>query len=151
MHGFTKELKEAVNAFVALKHSFSIDDVKTVIDEITKQSGAYKDQITTDKIRKALFVMLEKGDIPGYCLSPKPIVDEDGPKYILEFALYNPMAISKLEMLELPQVYERVNCRIHPYYKRILRALSKTTNASQDMIARSILTRGLSLVFDQLK
>ena len=151
MHGFTEELKEAVRAFIELKHPFSIGDIKTVVDEIVTQHGVYKDPITLGRVKKLLLSMLEKGDIPGYCLMSRPIVDDDGPKYILEFSPHNSMSISKIEMLDTPETYERVSCKIHPYYKRILRALSKTTNVSQDMIARSILTRGLALVFDQLK
>ena len=151
MFGFAEELKETVHAFVQFKRPFSIEDVKTVLDEIVAERGEYKDPITTGKIKTKLMEMLEKGDIPGYCLIPRPVVDDDGPRCILEFTPHNSMSISKIEMLECPVVYERVNCRIHPYYKQILRALSKSTNISQDMIARSILTRSLSLVFDQLK
>lgn len=146
-----KELKEAVHAFIAFKHTFSVDDVKEIVDELIAENGSYKDPISKSKIKAALLEMFEKGDINGYCLIPRPIVDDNGPKCILEFSPHNPMSISKIEMLGLPENFERVSCRIHPYYKQILRVLSKTTSVSQDMIVRSILTRSLSLVFDQLK
>ena len=151
MYGFIEELKEAVYTFVAFKQPFSVSDIKELLDEIVVERGIFRDKITLIKVKTALYNMLEKGDIHGYCIIPKPIVDSNGPRCELEFSPHNPMSISNIEMLELPDKFETASCRIHPYYKQILRALSKTSKTSQDMIIRSILTHSLSLVFDQLK
>jgi len=146
-----KELKEAVDTFVAFRQSFSVNDIKDLLDEMIVERGIFRDRTTLSKVKTALYDMLEKGDIHGYCIIPRPIVDDDGPRCVLEFSPHNPMSISNIEMLELPIKFENATCRIHPYYKQILKALSKTTKMSQDMIIRSILTHSLSLVFDQLK
>ena len=120
-------------------------------DHLIEENGIYKDQISDNKLKSAAIEYFEKGNMPGYCITAHPYVDDDGPKFLIEFTPNNPMSINSIDILDIPDRFERVTCKLHPYYKDFLRFLSSESGISQDMLARSVLTRGLSLIIDQLK
>ncbi len=131
--------------------TFDINDIKTLTENILKDNGKYYSPIIEEDLKDYMLSMFEKGDIPGYLLSPKYVCDENGPKVTLEFIPENSLAI--LDLIKKPSKKNEaiVKCTIHKPYKDFLKSICKKAKCSQDMMIRSILIKTLDIIHDQLK
>tara|TARA_R100001244_G_scaffold25113_2_gene25352 strand:+ start:18760 stop:19206 length:447 start_codon:yes stop_codon:yes gene_type:complete len=143
------ELRVSIETYTELREKFTVDDIRKLYDHLIEDGNIYRDHISDIKFKAEVIKFFEDGNVPGYCAVANPYVTESGPTFRFEFIPNNPMA--DLNMLEVPDEFKRLTCKIHPYYKEFLEFLSSESGVSQDMIARSLLTRSLALVMDYFK
>jgi hypothetical protein len=149
MFAHSEITKYAIMGLVESGQPFDITDVKTVIETILDDNNTYYDPIEPKKLKSYLMELFEKGYMLGYNLSTRPVVDEDGPKIMMEFTPENPLG--SIDLIIKPEVGKKVQCTIHPQYKSLLKIICEKADCSQDVMIRSILIRALDLIHDQMK
>lgn len=141
--------KYAVLGLIEAGQPFDVNDVKTVVEAILEDGGKYHDPIDEKDLKSYLIEIFEKGYMMGYCLTTRPIIDEDGPKMLLEFSPENPLG--SIDLIIKPEKGDKIQCTIHPQYKDLLKIVCKKAECTQDVMIRSILIRALDLINDQMK
>lgn len=141
--------KFAIIGLVETGQPFDINDVKTVVETILEDNNEYYDPIKVAELKSYLLELFEKGYMLGYCLTTRPVVDEDGPQILMEFAPENPLGT--LDLIIKPESGNKVQCTIHPEYKTLLKEICEKAECTQDVMIRSILVRALDLIYDQMK
>lgn len=149
MYPYSSQVQYAVKGLIGTAQPFNVDDIKELVESLLKDSGTYYDPVADIDLKLFLMSMFEQGHMPGYCLTTKPVIDEDGPKMVLEFIPENPFAI--LDLVAKPAESDNIKCALHPQYKDLLKFICKKINHTQDTVVRSILIKALDLIHDQMK
>lgn len=151
-HGIA--LQEILNEFISLRESFDAQEITEAIQIIHEESGQYHDPIEIKKIKTELLALFEKGEMPGYCMRPEPFIDDDGELYwSLRFEPFNPM--DPLDLILPPELEENdtkfvASCHIHAGFASLIRKLAKKADCDEDTLIRSVLIRGLQLIYDEM-
>lgn len=152
-YGHRTAMQEILNEFVGMRQSFDAREVTDAIQIIHEESGQYYDPIEIKKIKAELLAMFEKGAMPGYCMKSEPYANETGVYWSLRFEPSNPM--DPLDLILPPELEEGddeyiASCHIHVEFVDIIRKLSVKADCSEDTLIRSVLIRGLQLIYDEM-
>ncbi len=149
MYQYHTETQSAIKNLVEASQPFNIDEIKSLTENILKNCGKYYDPIVSNDLKIFLLSMFEKGHIPGYYLTVKPIIDGHGPRMVLEFIPENVM--STLDLIDKPENGHKTTCELHKQYKELLKYICDRAECTQDTMIRSILVKALDMINDQLK
>lgn len=141
--------KYAVMGLIEADQTFDVSDIKNVIENILEDNNKYYDPIKDHELKMFLINLFEKGNMPGYCLTTRPVIDETGPRMLLEFTPENPLG--SLDLIIKPEKGNTVQCKLHPQYKTLLKRICVKVKCTQDVMVRSILIRALDLIHDRMK
>lgn len=143
------EIQYAVRELISVGQSFDVNEIREIVELMLEDDGSYHDPVRETDVKKFLIRMFEAGGMPGYCLVTKPMVGEKGPFITFEFKLENPFG--SVDLISKPVDGKTVSCNIHPYFKDLIKEISKHAKCSQDQMVRSILIKALMMIKDQLK
>ena len=143
------KLKTVIDSFVVKKRPFTILEVKEALEKTYEEEGTYYDAIRQKELKIEILNLFEKGEFTGYVLKTFPMIDENGIYFVQEYSYDNQMY--PLKLFSVAKKSPKVTCSIDPYYKDMVKLIAKSSGCSQDMIVRSILTRGLDLLADAFK
>lgn len=150
-YGYRVQLNEVLNELIGRREPFTAKEVTDAIHEMFEESGGYHDPVGVKRIQTDLMRTFEKGDMPGYCITVHPFVDEDGYCFMgLGFEPFNPM--DPLDIILEPEEGEGedVKCNLHLHLKRMLDRLAEKADCSEEDLVRSILIRGIQLIYDEM-
>lgn len=149
MYAHAEITQYAVRGFLEASKSFDIYTIKSLVEKMLEDEGGYYDPVVEKDLKAYLVALFEAGSIPGYCVTVRPAVDEEGPKMVLEFAPENPY--STLDLILKPDKGQLIRCKLHTQYKDLLKFICAKSGCTQEMMVRSILVKALDLINDQLK
>lgn len=150
MYPYPDQTQIAIKGMIEASQSFDVEEIKSLTEAILKDCGEYRDPIVEQELKNFMLTLFEYGRMPGYCLVPKYVCDEDGPKITLEFVPEN--AYASLTLIHKPEKNgKKVTCTIHDQYKEFIKRISDKAGCSQDMMVRSILIHALEMINDHLK
>lgn len=145
-NGHLMQLQIALRGMMGSRQSFDVEEMCELVNKLLQeaQEGGYTDPVTPDIIRSELMHVFERGELPGYSITMKPVIGEDGPYHTVQFSPTN--QLDPLDLIESNNKYVKVACNIPPDYREFMIALSKRVDCTQDMLLRSILIRALDLI-----
>jgi len=147
---YSHEIQFAIKELMSVGQSFDVVEIREIVEMMLQDNGGYFDPVKEPGVKKALLMLFEKGAMPGYCLTLKYMVGEDGPFVTYEFKPENPFAT--VTLIKKPtEGGKKVTCTIHPYFKELIIEISKHAGTSQDQMVRSILLKALMMVRDQVR
>jgi hypothetical protein len=150
-HGHLMELQTALRGMIGNRQSFDIEEMSELVNKMlqeTREPGDYYDPVTPETIKLELMQVFERGELPGYSITMKPVIGENGPFHTVQFSPTN--QLDPLDLIESSSKYVKVACNIPAEYREFMIALSKRVECTQDMLLRSILIRALDLIHEDV-
>lgn len=152
-YGYRTEFQEILNELLNQRQTFGATEVVAAIKFMHEESGQYHDPVEIKKIKSELMSLFEKGQMPGYCVRPLPYVDDNGVGWELKFEPFNPM--DPLDLILPPENEEGdakciASCHLHLEFAELVQKLAERADCTEDTMIRSILIRGLQLIYDEM-
>jgi hypothetical protein len=112
MYQYPGETQIVIRGMIEACQPFDVEDIKVLTETILEDDGKYFDPIVDKDLKTFMLTMFEKGHMPGYYLTTKPVCDDKGPKMSMEFVPEN--ALASLDLINKPEKGATVTCALHP-------------------------------------